>query len=104
MNRIRWLLASRTRAWRTLSMKKIAALQILVNTIDPIIMKDKVIRHNICTSYCVSREKQSSVAFFDEMSGRAYACLLLKKVRFASLIAVSYRSFLSQFLILGRFV
>jgi len=71
-------------------MKKIAALQIPVNTIDPIIIRHNIIKHNIWASYCISREKHSSAVFFDELSGRAYACLLTNKVPFAFLIAVSY--------------
>lgn len=71
-------------------MKKIAALQMLVNTIDPIIIKHNIIKHNIWASYCVSREKHSSVVFFDEMSEQSLCVSLTKKVPFAFLIAVSY--------------
>jgi hypothetical protein len=75
-------------------MKKIAALQMLVNTIDPIIIKHNIIKHNVWELYCLSPEQHSSVVFFYEMNGSAYACLLLRRYRLR---------FLSQFLILSRF-
>jgi hypothetical protein len=69
-------------------MKKIAALQMLVNTIDPIIIKHNIVKPNIWASYCISRE--TLVGGFLRRNERQSLCVsLTKKVWFAFLIAVS---------------
>jgi hypothetical protein len=71
-------------------MKRIAALQMLVNTIDPIILSTTFGRRIAFHKSNTRRGFSSTI-----MSGRAYACRLLRRYRLRSL---------SQFLILGGFV
>jgi hypothetical protein len=84
MTRIRWLLASLMRAQRTVSMKKIAALQMLVNIIDPIIVSTTFGRR-------IAFHQSNTRRWFLLRNERQSLCVsLAKKVPFAFLVSVSY--------------